>query len=384
MKKVIIERVFEEINNSNEGITAKEIAQKTNFCMATVYKAVRELSMDNRIREDIKGRTSVYYPQQNAPQNRDNIAQNMHNKVVIRPQQTQQIEPVITQGITGKINEIGYDMEDYMVEIDSDYQHREFDGIEDFELLDRAKKNRQNVLLIGPKGSGKTYMIKNWCGDRGHPYTRINMDGAITTEDFTGSWVRVGNEWCWCDGLLTKFMRKGGVIVIDEINASPPEMMFVLHAVLDDGRQVVLRSKDGEVVKAHKDFMLIACMNPNYLGTQDLNEALEDRFDLVLYVDYDEKLERKLVKNLKIIDFAKRVRFMYNERKLNKTISTRALIQFENNMRIYGETIARQVLMNKFDDDDRQAIEEAFDMVFAKRNDNVVNEEVSDDVLHEE
>lgn len=375
VKKVIVERVYEEIRKHGEkGAKAKDIAKATGFCMATIYKATKELIMEGKVREEIDGRTSIFIAQN--LQNSCNVIQ--PQAVIPQPQQAIIPQPqAITGGLkfTGGVNEIAYDMEDYKVEKDKDYVHRFFNGIKDFELLDKAKENRQNVLLVGPKGSGKTYMIKNWCAERGYPYARINMDGAITTEDFIGSWVRVGNEWVWSDGILTRFMRHGGVLVIDEINASPPEMLFILHSVLDDGRQIVLRSKDGEIVKAHKDFMLVACMNPDYAGTQELNEALEDRFDIILYVDYDENLETKLIKNEKLIDFAKRIRFMYNERKLHKTISTRTLIQFEKNIELYGYEIARHILLNKFDYEDRQAVGEALDMVLNKRSEEEAIEE---------
>ena len=379
MKKAVVERVYEEIRkHGSEGAKAKDIAKATGFCMATVYKAVKELLMESKVKENIDGRTSIFIALSNAPQNLQNT-QNMQNSCnIIQPQQAITPQPQHIGGglkFNGGVNEIAYDMEDYKVEKDEDYVHRKFDGILDFELLDKAKRHRLNVLLSGPKGSGKTYMIKNWCAERNYPYGRVNMDGAITTEDFIGSWVRVGNEWVWSDGILTRFMKCGGVLVIDEINASPPEMLFILHSVLDDGKQIVLRSKDGEIVKAHDNFMLIACMNPNYVGTSELNEALEDRFDIVLYVDYDEEMEKKLIKNEKLIDFARRIRFMYNERKLHKTISTRALIQFEKNMELYGYEMAKHILLNKFDSEDRQAVGEALDMVLNKRNEEEAIEE---------
>ena len=365
MKKVIVERIFNELKkHGNKGASAKDIAKATGFCMATVYKAIKELLIENKIKEEIQGRTSIYIALENL-QNLQNI-QNCDTTAI------QQAQRVTITGNSGAVNQIEYNIEDYKVEKDKDYQHRWFgegdEKIEDFDLLDKAKKHGLNVLLVGPKGSGKTYMIKNWCAERGYPYGRINMDGAITTEDFIGSWVRVGNEWVWSDGILTRFMKHGGVLVIDEINASPPEMLFILHSVLDDGKQIVLRSKDGEVVKAHKDFMLIACMNPDYAGTQELNEALEDRFDIILYVDYDGDLEKKLIKNEKLLEFAERIRFMYNERKIHKTISTRALIQFEKNVKFFGYEIAKHILINKFDMEDRQAIVEALDMVLNKRS----------------
>ena len=69
-----------------------------------------------------------------------------------------------------------------------------------------------------------------------------------------------------------------------------PEIAFCLHSLLDEDRMVVLMEYDGRIVRPHPGFRLFASMNPSeegrYGGTKTLNEALLDRFPIVIRMDY--------------------------------------------------------------------------------------------------
>jgi len=227
---------------------------------------------------------------------------------------------------------------------------------EDIQILKEAYKNRQNTLLIGPTGAGKTHAVRMVAKELSIPYVRLNLNRMTTVEDFVGQWVpKKGGGYEWNDGMLTRLMRHGGVVVVDEINAAPPEILFVLHSVTDDERQIVLTQKDGEVVKAHPDFWFVATMGPEYYGTEKLNQALKDRFEIVLQYPYDINIERQLLKNEWLVRAAEKLR---EQKEIKTPVSTRMLLQFERNEEIYGTELAVEILISKFESEEQEVVRE--------------------------
>lgn len=250
------------------------------------------------------------------------------------------------------------------------YYHRTLvDGEKDIPTLKKAFKERphgypQNVLLIGPTGAGKTHAVKKTAEELGIPMIRVNLNRMTTVEDFVGQWVPAENGgFRWQDGVLPRLMKNGGVIMVDEINAAPPEILFVLHSVLDF-REITLTQKDGEVIKANPDFWFIGAMNPDYYGTERLNEALKDRFEVTLRYPYQREIERKLIKNGNLLEAAAKLRKMFHSptEEIRTPISTRTLIQFEENERIYGKKLAIEMMANKFDSEERRAVKEVLEL----------------------
>lgn len=150
-----------------------------------------------------------------------------------------------------------------------------------------AVKENMPVLLIGETGVGKTSAVRFVAAKTGNNLRRVNVNGSMTAEDFVGQVLAKDGSTYWKDGVLTEAMRKGYWIVIDEINAASPEILFVLHSLMDDDRYIVLTDHpQREIVKAHPNFRIFATMNPpeRYAGTQAMNRALLSRFPITLTV----------------------------------------------------------------------------------------------------
>ncbi|OKY78539.1 MAG: MoxR-like ATPase [Candidatus Methanohalarchaeum thermophilum] len=235
----------------------------------------------------------------------------------------------------------------------------------DIEVLKKAFKKRpnghpQNTLLIGPTGAGKTHAVKKVAEKLKMPIIRVNLNRMTTVEDFVGQWVpEQGGNFKWEDGVLTRLMKNGGLLMVDEINAAPPEILFVLHSALDF-REITLTQKDGEIIEANKDFWFIATMNPDYKGTSELNEALRDRFKVILEYPYDEEVENRVIKDKDLIKMANKLRKMSNNptKDIRTPVSTRMLIQYEENKKVFGEKLALNMLVNKFKKEERRAVKE--------------------------
>lgn len=162
--------------------------------------------------------------------------------------------------------------------------------------------NERSLLLEGETGTGKTAMarfIASVSHGRSQPFFRINLDGGATVDQILGKPNLVDGNITWTDGDLITAMRVGGMVVLDEISAARPEMLFALYSLLDDDHMIVLKDKfDCEVVYPHPDFRLIATTNPrygdvNYTGVKELNPALKDRFESIIvpYMHPDDEVE---------------------------------------------------------------------------------------------
>jgi len=204
------------------------------------------------------------------------------------------------------------------------------------------------VLLTGETGTGKTSSIRHLAAETKNGFRRVNLNGSTTVDEFVGRWkLNKDREMVWLNGILPECMVKGLWLLCDEINACLPEISFVLHSLLDDDRIIVLTSKDGEIVRPHKDFRFFASMNIGYAGTHELNHALLDRFPIVVDVQYPntknemeiifEKSGNKdseLIRNM--VEVAQKAREEYKSEKLSSPFSTRRLIDWATMSNILG------------------------------------------------
>lgn len=146
----------------------------------------------------------------------------------------------------------------------------------------------KNVLLKGPTGSGKTKLAETLSALFSLPMHSINCSVDLDAESLLGFKTLVNDDGYtkidFVEGPVIQAMKKGHLLYIDEINMAKPETLPILNGVLDY-RRMITNPFTGEVVKAAKDFTVMAAINEGYVGTVPLNEALKNRF-VVLDVPY--------------------------------------------------------------------------------------------------
>lgn len=207
-----------------------------------------------------------------------------------------------------------------------------------------AINNNLPVLLIGETGTGKTSAIRDLAHKTQNAFRRLNLNGSTTVEEFVGKILINRDGTYWVDGILTDAMRNGHWLLIDEVNAALPEILFVLQSLLDDDGYIVLAEKeDKEIVRPHPDFRIFATMNPfeDYVGTKELNKAFLSRFPITIKVDYPKKeqeivivkeryptLEDSIVQSM--VEVAHSARQSKENEDIDFVFSTRDLLQWAN------------------------------------------------------
>lgn len=196
------------------------------------------------------------------------------------------------------------------------------------------------VLLVGETGTGKTTIIREQAQEIGRDLVRFSITGETTVDEFVGKYELEAGKTVWRDGVLLDAMKKGKWLVADEINVALPEILFVLHSLLDDDKYVTVSQHNGEVVKPHKDFRFFATMNPTdeYAGTKELNKAFQSRFSIILQLHYpDPATEAKIISDksgvdmdmaTKMADVAAALRKAKKDEKIFYTCSTRDLLHW--------------------------------------------------------
>ena len=167
-----------------------------------------------------------------------------------------------------------------------------------FEVLEKAHEQGIFVLVIGPKGTGKTTLVREFAEKQSMKLESINFSLRTRESHLIGSKSLSEGNIEFDEGVLVKSMREGNMLYLDEINAAEADVLLRLDEALDDRRQVVLKESGGEIVTANKSWFVIATINPlNHVGTKELPPQLLSRFPIRLKMDYPpEEKELEIVK----------------------------------------------------------------------------------------
>ena len=135
-----------------------------------------------------------------------------------------------------------------------------FYGKETLEMAMAAVLEQENLLLAGPKATGKNVLAENLAYIFGRPV--YNVSFHVNTKLRKGSIYQCAEE--------------GGFGILDEINMAKNDAVSVLHATLDYRRSIDVPGYDK--IDLHPAARFIGTMNYGYAGTKELNEALVSRF----------------------------------------------------------------------------------------------------------
>jgi nitric oxide reductase NorQ protein len=167
-----------------------------------------------------------------------------------------------------------------------------------FEVLDKAYESGLFVLIIGPKGTGKTTLVREFATKKGIKLESVNFSLRTRESHLVGSKSLENGSIGFDEGILVKSMREGNMLYLDEINAAEADVLLRLDEALDDRRQIVLKESGGELIKANSGWFVIATINPlTHVGTKELPPQILSRFPVRIRLEYPpEEIELQIVK----------------------------------------------------------------------------------------
>ena len=251
------------------------------------------------------------------------------------------------------------------------------------------------TFITGLSGNGKTFSIEQACAQTNRELIRVNITIETDEDDLIGGFRLVNGETVWHDGPVVEALKRGAVLLLDEIDLASNKILC-LQSVLE-GNGVYLK-KIGTYVRPAKGFQVFATANTKgkgsedgrFIGTNVLNEAFLERFPVTFEQSYPTpSIETKILSRIckdekfvaRLVDWADIIRKTFFDGGIDEIISTRRLVHIAQAYAIFGsKEKAIQTCINRFDEETKSLFEQLYDKVDADVN----FEEVEDKAYEED
>ena len=279
---------------------------------------------------------------------------------------------------------------EFVPEIDKNYK---FDRDTTLAILSGFAFNKR-VLVNGYHGTGKSTHIEQVAARLNWPCVRVNLDSHISRIDLIGKDAIVlkdGKQITeFKEGIVPWSIQNSIALVFDEYDAGRPDVMFVIQRVLEADGSFTLLDKN-KVIKQNKYFRLFATSNTIglgdttglYHGTQQINQAAMDRWNIVTSLNYlslDKEMEIVLAKNKNLNDtkgkenVANMIKVASLTRKgfmagdISTVMSPRTVLHWAENTEIFKDTgyAFRVTFLNKCDEIEKNIIAEYYQRCFGE------------------
>jgi nitric oxide reductase NorQ protein len=166
------------------------------------------------------------------------------------------------------------------------------------DILDKAYRLGLFVLIIGPKGTGKTTLVRKFANLVNKDLSSINFSLRTRESHLIGTHTVDNGQINFMNGILVRSMTDGDLLYLDELNAAEPDVLLRLDEALDDRRQLVLKESEGQTIIAKEGWFSIGTINPlSHIGTKELPPQIISRFPIRIMLDYPpEETELEIIK----------------------------------------------------------------------------------------
>ena len=170
---------------------------------------------------------------------------------------------------------------------------------DELDIFTAAYHQHIPVLLKGPTGCGKTRFVEYMAWKLGRPLTVVKgrknkqdvREGEVrvplvtiachedlTASDLVGRYLLDANGTRWIDGPMTRAVKAGAILYLDEIVEARKDTTVLIHP-LTDHRRILPVEKTGSIIEADDRFLLCISYNPGYQSAlKDLKLSTKQRF----------------------------------------------------------------------------------------------------------
>lgn len=214
-----------------------------------------------------------------------------------------------------------------------------------FDRVLKLASIRQNVLIVGPAGCGKTRLAAQVAEALGLSFAFVSCSAGMSESALQG-WllpVQAGGAFCYVPAAFVTAYEHGGVFLLDELDAADENLLLVINSALANGQMSIPQRHGQPIVQRHADFVCIAAANTYghgadrvYAGRNQLDAATLDRFRAgIVTMDYDEALEGQLC-DPDVLEWGHAIRRQITAHRLRRVMSTRALLDFTRQKDLLG------------------------------------------------
>lgn len=260
------------------------------------------------------------------------------------------------------------------------------------DLVTVMKSNLFNVVWItGLSGNGKTMMIEQAAAQLRQELFTASITAETNENDLLGGYRLVNGQMVWFNGPAINAMRRGGTLLLDEVDLGTSKIMC-LQPILN-GKSVFVK-KINRWIHPARGFKVIMTSNTKgngsedgtFIGTNILNEAFKDRAPIMFEHDYptprtEKKILRKSADYFSSIDqvplsevdgdmagfferlteFGRIVRDTYEKDGIGAVITTRRLADIVKNHIIFRDRAKAVALcLNRFDSETKMAMTDLY------------------------
>ena len=255
------------------------------------------------------------------------------------------------------------------------------------------------TFITGLSGNGKTLNIIQSCAELKRELIRVNITIETDEDDLLGGFRLQDGETVWHDGPVVDAMKRGALLLLDEIDLASNKIMC-LQPILE-GNGVFLK-KIGQFIEPKDGFNIIATANTKgkgsddgrFIGTNILNEAFLERFPVTFEQEYPSaKIEQKILDNVmshyslkddqftgNLVKWADVIRRTFYDGGVDEIIATRRLVHIINAFAIFKNKLkAVEVCINRFDTDTKNSFLDLYTKVDSGVSIEELNQGPSDD-----
>lgn len=108
------------------------------------------------------------------------------------------------------------------------------------EIFRHAMTARLPLMVKGPTGCGKTRFIQYMAETLQRPLITVSCNEDTSATDLLGRHLLIAGETGWSDGPVTRAVRTGAILYLDEIAEARADALVVIHSLSDHRRELFL------------------------------------------------------------------------------------------------------------------------------------------------